>query len=508
MLTWAIHGMVYLGSALMVYNVYSYIRFAKRLKEKKNWEKERATLNFPIVLLVMFLVGYLVVGIFGQPDLVMSGILFGGSIFVYVIFRLIQRIANRFEENEKLEAELLTAEESGRIKTRFLASVSHEMRTPMNAIIGLATLALQSPSLEPDTKERLTKIRLSAQHMMGLITNVLMMNRVVSNSLTLEEAPFSLSGMLNEVNVIAKNQCEEKGLTYHSSVEGQMDDTFSGDEDKLKQALQSLLDNAVKFTPAGGEVTFTAEQTGSVENKRTLRFTIRDTGIGIDREAIPNLFTAFAQEDSAAGYGGSGLGLATAKSIAEKMDGDIAVASEKNAGSAFTVTVTLTAAEQQELPEAGNHEEVSLEGRHILIVEDIELNAEIVADLLDLEGATTDWAENGQVAVEKFSQNPPNTYDAILMDLRMPVMDGLAATRIIRALDRPDAKTVPILALSANAFEEDVQHSLEAGMNAHLAKPADPDHLYGAIREQIAQRKKNENGREKAPTPKASGWSL
>ena len=129
-----------------------------------------------------------------------------------------------------------------------------------------------------------------------------------------------------------------------------------------------------------------------------------------------------------------------------------------------------------------------------------------MADLLDLEGATTDWAENGQVAVEKFSQNPPNTYDAILMDLRMPVMDGLAATRIIRALDRPDAKTVPILALSANAFEEDVQHSLEAGMNAHLAKPADPDHLYGAIREQIAQRKKNENGREKAP--KASGWRL
>ena len=483
--------MVYLGSALMVYNVYSYVRFAQRLSKKKNWETERKVLAFPIVLLAMFLLGYLAVGIFGNPDLIVSGILFGGSVFVYIIFQLIRRIANRFEENQKLEAELLAAEESSRIKTRFLASVSHEMRTPMNAIIGLSTLALQNPSLQPDTKDRLTKIRLSAQHMMGLISDVLVMNHVVSKNLALKDEPFSLKEMLDQINAIVQSQCDEKRVNYHTGVIGSMDDAFTGDEGKLKQALLNILDNAVKFTAATGDVTFTAEQIESGEKTRRLRFTIRDTGIGINQEFLPKLFTAFSLEDgeNITSYGGNGLGLAIAKSIVEKMDGDIAVASRKGMGSTFTVTVTLAVAEEQ-VPAAEPQEEkeITLEGRNVLIVEDIDLNAEIVADLLDLEGITSDRAENGQVAVDMFSGKPENTYDVILMDLRMPVMDGLAATRAIRALNRPDAKEVPILALTANAFEEDVKASLDAGMNAHLSKPAEPELLYAAIREQIARR--------------------
>ena len=207
----------------------------------------------------------------------------------------------------------------------------------------------------------------------------------------------------------------------------------------------------------------------------------------MDKEFLPNLFFPFAQVDnsSTTQFGGSGLSLAVSNKIVELMQGSITVASEKGVGSVFAITVTLHASDrkmgdvtQEELLE----ETDILQGKHILIAEDMEMNAEIVADLLEIEGMTSDWAENGKIAVDMFSEKPEHTYDAILMDLRMPVMDGLEAARTIRSLERADAKTVPILALTANAFEEDVRNSLEAGMNEHLAKPVDTELLFKSLR--------------------------
>lgn len=475
MLNWLIYGMVFLGSALMMYNIYGYIRYARDIQREKGWEKSRTLLYIPIMLLVMFLLGYLAVGIFGKPDLIVSGILFGGSVFVFIMYRFLCGVTRRIRENEQMEARLMAAELSNRAKTEFLSSISHEMRTPMNAILGLNAIALQD-DLKPATRDRLEKIDVSARHLLELINDVLDINDIESGEVVVKKEPFSLRETLELTNLLIQARCDEKGLEYRCETAEGLEDMYIGDDLRLKQALLSVLDNAVKFTPAPGTVSFTAEQTSASEGRRELRFTVRDTGIGMDADFIPKLFTSFVREDASATdrYGGSGLGLFFTKELVEQMDGTIDVISKKGEGSVFVITVTLGEAEQRP---AGEAQRPDLRGRRVLIVEDIDLNAEILADLLDLEEIASERAENGQIAVEMFSRHPAGYYDAIMMDLRMPVMDGLTATRTIRALDRPDARSVPIITLTANALEEDVRQSMEAGMNAYLSKPADIEHI-------------------------------
>ena len=252
----------------------------------------------------------------------------------------------------------------------------------------------------------------------------------------------------------------------------------------------------MKYTDAPGTVTLSVGADGEENGLRTLRFAVSDTGIGIDSAFLPKIFDVFAQEDesSTTRFGGTGVSLAVTKNIVELMGGTITVESEKNVGSTFTVTLHLCPAPAEEAPAeeapaeeapAEAPEDGSLSGRHILVVEDLDENAEIVQDLLELEGAESERAENGQIALEMFERSAPGTYDAVLMDLRMPVMDGLEATRRIRALPRADAKTIPIIALTANAFESDVRASMDAGMDAHLAKPTDTDCLYSTLKRLI-----------------------
>lgn len=493
MLTFLIYGMVYLGSALMVYNIISYVRFARRIVEKEKWEKQaRMEIYIPIFLLVMFLLGYLAVGLFGKPDLIVSGILFGGSIFVFIVFLLIQRITSRIQESERLEAELMAAEASSNAKSAFLSTMSHEMRSPMNAIIGLDNLALHEPGLTPQLRGYLEKIDASARHLLDLINDVLDMNSIESGQLPLKNERFSLRDVLMQVNSIIQSQCRDKGLDYISNAAINIGDTYVGDAMKLKQVLLNILGNAVKFTNAGGFVAFSVEK----NDQDALRFTMKDNGIGMSPEFLPQIFNVFAQEDASStnAYGGTGLGMPITKRLVEIMGGEITVESEKDKGTLFTVTLPLEAVEDtpaqsaSEQPGAALQSEEGLpplKGRRALVVEDMEINAEIVMDLLDMEGMSAEHAENGQIAVDMFSAHEAGYYDVILMDLRMPVMDGLTAARTIRALDRPDAKTVPIIALTANAFEEDVQQSLSAGMNYHLPKPADPDMLYTTIRKHL-----------------------
>lgn len=375
------------------------------------------------------------------------------------------------------------AHSASRAKSRFLSQMSHEIRTPINAIIGLDTIALQDESISPRTRDELNKIGSSARHLLSIINDILDMSRIESGRMTLKEEKFSFHEFWEQICIIIGGQCEDKGLHFECSAIETLDQYYIGDSMKLKQVLINILGNSVKFTEKPGKVTFIVKQQSCTDDKATLCFTMQDTGIGMDKEFIPKLFEAFSQEDQAntSRYGGSGLGMSITKSFIEMMDGEIKVESEKGVGSTFIVTVPLTRVNEPEEPENKTEElpvqELSLKGLHLLIAEDMEMNAEILSELLELEEVSSEWAENGQRAVEMFEQNEAGHFNAILMDMRMPVMDGLTATQEIRKLSRPDAATIPIIALSANAFEEDVKQCLQAGMNAHLSKPIDIDKL-------------------------------
>ncbi len=525
------------------------------------------------------------------------------------------------EYRRELKDALAIAESASKAKTAFLSNMSHEIRTPMNAIIGLNNIAMNDPSASDKVKEYLEKIGASAQHLLGVINEILDMSRIESGRMTIEQEEFSFAKCLEQVNTMISGQCREKGLAYNCNILGQVDDYYVGDAMKLKQVMINILGNSVKFTPAGGEVNLQIEESARYDNKAVLKFTFRDTGIGMSEEYLPHLFEAFSQEDSSttSRYGSTGLGMPITKSIVELMNGRIDVASEKGKGTTFTVTVPLGQSDRKrtqsdkdefdpgklsvlvidddrialehavivlgqigircETAESGwegvdkvrvNHsrrddydlilvdwrmpemdgiettrqirsivgqetpiiiltsfnwddiageareagvdtfvakplfagsvmdefreafrrknellekQTADLKGKRVLVAEDVPVNAEILIMLLNMREMEAELAENGQIALDMFNASEPGYYDAILMDMRMPVMDGLEATRRIRALDRPDAAGIPIIALTANAFDEDVQRSMQAGLNAHLSKPVTPETLFRTLEE-------------------------
>ena len=414
------------------------------------------------------------------------------SLIVISLLILLQIYKIMQERERQTEIDKALAEENSRAKTSFLSNMSHEIRTPMNAIIGLDNIALRDPDLSPKTREHLEKIGASADHLLGLINDVLDMSRIESGRMVKKNEEFSFSKFIEQINIIINGQCQDKGLNYDYRILGDVADYYVGDDMKLKQIIINILGNSVKFTDAPGHVSLTVEDTGIEDGLSTLRFVMSDTGIGMDKEYIPKIFESFSQEDMnrTNKYGGSGLGMAITKNFVEMMDGEIKVDSEKGVGSTFIVTVKLgvsdrkdetlsDSAEDKESPES------KLAGRRVLIAEDVEQNAEILEDLLELEDIESEIAVNGAEALRMFSESEEGYYDAILMDVRMPVMDGLSATREIRALDRKDAAIVPIIAMTANVFEEDVDQSLSAGMNVHLSKPIEPDKLYETMAELI-----------------------
>jgi len=546
-----------------------------------------------------------------------------GACFTNVDAETRQAIAN----NEALSDALEAAKEANKAKTAFLSNMSHEIRTPMNAIIGLDNIALNDPEISPKTREYLTKIGDSAEHLLSLINDILDMSRIESGRLILKNEEFQFSKLIEYVNTMFSSQCSGKGLDYHCHINGHVDDYYIGDNMKLRQVLINILGNAVKFTPTGGNVNLDIERTAQFDGKSTIRFVIRDSGIGMSKEFLPHIFDTFAQEDatSANKYGSSGLGLAITKNMVEMMNGNIHVESEKGKGSTFIVTVTLLDSARKDSdsddfeikphemsvlivdddPVACEHAKLVLEksgissetvssgkeaiemvklrharqnpynlilvdwqmpemdgvettreirkivgnesaiiiltaykwdeildeaveagvdsfiakplfasnlldefkdavrrkntvmkkaeittelaGKKVLVAEDVQINAEILKMILQMRSIENDVAENGKIAVEMFASKPAGTYSAILMDMRMPEMDGLEATRAIRAMKRDDAKKIPIIALTANAFDEDVQRSLQAGLNAHLSKPVKPEQLYQTLEELIGR---------------------
>lgn len=395
------------------------------------------------------------------------------------------------ERNETLKNALEAAKSANIAKTVFLSNMSHEIRTPMNAIIGLNSIALMSENLPADVKEQLEKVDSSAKHLLALINDILDVSRIESGKVTVKEEKFSLKLVLEQVDVIIGGQCKDKGLKYVSESERHTG-YYIGDAMKLRQILINILGNAVKFTDVGGSVTLKAEETQNIEGIATLKFTMSDTGKGMSEEFLPKLFDAFSQEgDTPANrYGSTGLGMTITKSFVDLMQGNIEVTSKLGVGTTFTVTValpkvSLPVEEETKPQDVAQASETTLEGKKILLAEDMPVNAEIALAILEMGGAMGEHAENGQIAVEKFEASEKDYYSAILMDMRMPVMDGLTAAKAIRASNHPNAKTIPIIALTANAFDEDIKESIKAGINAHLSKPINPDEIFKTLKELI-----------------------
>ena len=379
-----------------------------------------------------------------------------------------EEMRNSMAQQHALSDALATAEQASRAKTTFLSNMSHEIRTPMNAIIGLDSLALRKDTLDSETREYLEMIGESARHLLGLINDILDMSRIESGRLLLRKEVFSFSGMLEQINTMVMSQCNEKGLQYECHVIGGVSDYYVGDDMKLKQVLINILSNAIKFTNAPGSVTLTVERTAAYCEHSTLKFSVKDTGIGMDPEFIPKVFDTFAQEDSRRSnkYGSTGLGLAITKNIVELMNGTIFVESEKGVGTEFTVVVTLNNSDQR----GSATYYIDPKEMRVLVVDDEEIAAEHAHIVLDEVGIPTDTCLSGQEALQmlEVAHAKHTPYNLVLLDWKMPEMDGLEVAREIRR--RYDKETTVII-LTAFNWDEIMDEALHTGVDSFLAKP-------------------------------------
>ena len=389
-------------------------------------------------------------------------------------------VTEMVSQNLEMERAMNEAQKASQHKGDFLARMSHEIRTPMNAIIGLTSLLLRNLDEQPgssadflEAKDNLRQIEVSSQHLLGLLNDILDLTKIEAGKIELAVETVELDRLAEDVVGIIKPRCDFKDLEFVTFFDSFTDSAFLTDSLRIRQVLINLLGNAVKFTPGPGRVEFHMLRKNSRPCETQVEFVVRDSGVGIPKAAQPNIFLPFEQASAgvSAKYGGTGLGLAISQHIVRLFGGDIILNSDEGEGCEFRFSIWLRETEKDTKAVAAADPTGKFAGQRLLLVDDVDLNRKIVKAMLKNTGLAIDEANDGTEALEKFQESPENTYSLILMDVLMPTMDGYEATRAIRALPRADAGAVPVVALTANAFTDDIEKAMKSGMNAHLAKP-------------------------------------
>ena len=394
--------------------------------------------------------------------------------------------------NAMIQGELEKAEAQSRAKGEFLSRMSHEIRTPMNAIMGLANLTCMEERLPERVETNLKKILSSSQYLLSLINDILDMSRIENGKMEIMDEVFSLRRLLSDLEGMMRSQAESKGILFTVDLDITHSD-IQGDPVRLRQVLVNLLSNAVKFTPEGGQIRLLVQETGSDETRAAFLFSVKDNGIGIAQEHQKRIFDSFEQiGSSSAKSAGTGLGLPISSSIVNAMGGELKVRSSPHKGAEFYFQVVFQlsghpAETAPSVPEPKVPGPAPLDGVRILLAEDNDLNAEIATELLQMNGAHIERVSNGLEALEYFTGNPAGTYHVILMDIRMPVMDGLEATRRIRSSTDPDGSSIPIVAMTANSFKEDSDAAAQAGMTGFVSKPVDMAYLLDVLKQNLSK---------------------
>lgn len=407
-------------------------------------------------------------------------------------------LMNEWESKKQLENALTMAKEANKAKTNFLSAMSHDMRTPMNGIMGMTCLALENPDDKAQIIESLNMIKLSSEHLLNLINNILDMSRIEHGELNLQTKRFSHKEEMEKVIARSQLVAESKDVKFDSSIEV-VHDIACGDALRIHQILDNLIGNAVKFTPKGGKVRLEVKELPQTKEQfGVYRYRVIDNGIGMNTEEVRKIFEPFFRSEMAKQKNeeGSGLGLSIVKNLIEHMGGHIRVDSSRGKGSCFTVEIPIKLAQvkSSECAEAVENkvEKHDLGGMKVLLVEDHPVNQLVATKIMESMNAMVTVAENGYVGAELFMKSANGRFDAICMDIQMPVMDGYQSTEVIRNSQHPQAKSIPIIAMTANAFLTDVRECLERGMNYHIAKPIEPEKLYAVLKDIKAIKEENE----------------
>ncbi|MBO4377267.1 MAG: response regulator, partial [Lachnospiraceae bacterium] len=390
------------------------------------------------------------------------------------------------EDKKKLEEALAMAESANKAKSVFLNNMSHDIRTPMNAILGFAEIAKKEKDDKNKLDEYLGKIIMSGKDLLNLINDILDMSSIESGKVKFNHVATSIKGMVEGVKDMFVNEAEKKNITFNVKYEDVVNDYIYCDEVRAKQVGINIVSNAFKYTPVGGTVSLTVRQYPlQKDGFAKYEIVVQDNGIGMSKEFKEQIFDSFSRERSAtlSGIQGTGLGMAIVKKIIDMVDGEIDVWSEVNVGTRITVRLTIkTAEKEEEYKQEQPEESYNFEGKKVLLVEDNELNREIAEAILNEVGIRVESVVNGQEAVDRMAMAKPGEFDLVLMDIQMPVMDGYTATTKIRELDDAAVAYVPIVAMTANAFDEDRKETMNMGMNGHISKPIDIDEMLSTMK--------------------------